>query len=363
MLIRKVYSPTHLFWSRIISYIILPYYSFLNLFRASYTLDTLDVKIILVTEYHRIGDVIMIAPALHYIKARFPNAHLILLCNEPTASLANHLNLADEIIPLTVPWTHWNWSLSKWIKIRSFARKLGMRGIDLVFDFKGDLRNSWFVWHVGAKISMGYSTTGGSFFFTHPHTMNQGIHQSQRANELITKAGCSPTFMEPKLVFNKNGVIVLHVGATDPRRTWPKKHCLDLIRILSTEHKISVIKTPESEQLIKQLKDADLRTDFFSGDLVEFKDWLKDQKCLIAPDSMAGHLAAYIGIPVISIFGSQNPDLTCPISKEGVVITPIIPCDHIRDHWRFCSQCMGSIHPKIVSAALLDLLSRLEIHR
>ena len=363
MLISKVYSPTHLFWSRLISYIICPYYSFLKLFRVSYTLDTLDVKTILVAEYHRIGDVIMIAPALHYIKERFPNAHLILLCNEPTASLANHLNLADEVIPVTVPWTHWNWSLSKWIKIRSFARKLGIRGIDLVFDFKGDLRNSWFVWNLRAKISVGYSTTGGSFFFTHPQTMDQSKHQSWRAIELITKVGCSQKFTEPKLVFNKNGVIVLHVGATDPRRTWPEKHWLDLIRLLSEEHKISVIKTPESEQLIKQIKDNDLRTDFFAGNLVEFKDWLKDQKCLIAPDSMAGHLAAYIGIPVISIFGSQNSDLTCPISKEGIVITPSIPCDHIRDHWRLCSQCMGSIHPKIVSTALLNLLSRLEIHR
>ena len=363
MLISKVYSPILLFWARLISSILLPYYSILNLFRTSYTLDTLDVKIILVTEYHRIGDVIMIAPALQSIKARFPDAHLVLLCNEPTAPLANHLNLADEVIPVTVPWTHWDWSLSKWIEIRSFARKLGIRGIDLAFDFKGDLRNSWFVWNVGAKISMGYSATGGSFFFTHPQTMDQGIHQSRRANELITKAGCSPTFTEPELVFNKNGVIVLHVGATDPRRAWPEKYWLDLIRLLSAEHKISVIKTPESKQLIKQIKDADLKTDFFAGNLVEFKDWLKDQKCLIAPDSMAGHLAAYVGIPVISIFGAQNPDLTCPVNKGGVVITPDIPCDHKRDHWRLCAQCMGSIHPRIVSSALLDLLSQLEIHK
>jgi hypothetical protein len=55
--------------------------------------------------------------------------------------------------------------------------------------------------------------------------------------------------------------------------------------------------------------------------------------------------------------------LTRPVNKEGVLITPNIPCDHIRDHWRLCSQCMGSIHPKKVSSALLDLLSRLEIHR
>ena len=132
--------------------------------------------------------------------------------------------------------------------------------------------------------------------------------------------------------------------------------------MISEEHKISVIKTPESEQLIKQIKDTDLKTDFFAGNLVEFKDWLKDQKCLIAPDSMAGHLAAYVGIPVISIFGSQNLDLTRPINKEGVVITPDIACYHIQGHWRLCSQCMGSIHPKIVSSTLLDLLSRLENH-
>ena len=40
----------------------------------------------------------------------------------------------------------------------------------------------------------------------------------------------------------------------------------------------------------------------------------------IAPDSMAGHLASYVGIPVITIYGSQNPDLTKPKNEYGRVI-------------------------------------------
>ena len=45
---------------------------------------------------------------------------------------------------------------------------------------------------------------------------------------------------------------------------------------------------------------------------MDFKIWLENQKMLICVDSMAGHLSAEIGVPSITIFGSQNPKLTAP---------------------------------------------------
>ena len=69
---------------------------------------------------------------------------------------------------------------------------------------------------------------------------------------------------------------------------------------------------------------------------------------------MAGHMAAYVGIPVISLFGSQIPELTYPISENKIVITPDIPCNHKSSHWRLCSQCMASIRPKKVYIAIVN---------
>ena len=63
-------------------------------------------------------------------------------------------------------------------------------------------------------------------------------------------------------------------------------------------------------------------------------------------NSIAGHIAAYVGIPVISIFGSQSPDLTRPIGKNARVILPEKMCTHKRSHWRLCYYCVKSITPQ-----------------
>ena len=61
---------------------------------------------------------------------------------------------------------HGRWSFLEWYKIRSFAKSLHLLGIDLGVDFKGDIGNSWFLWNIHPKISFGYDTTGGGYFYT-----------------------------------------------------------------------------------------------------------------------------------------------------------------------------------------------------
>ena len=51
-----VYKSNYIFWGKLFSMIIAPYFKFLNLFRKKYNLQLIDIKTILVTEYHRIGD-------------------------------------------------------------------------------------------------------------------------------------------------------------------------------------------------------------------------------------------------------------------------------------------------------------------
>ncbi len=356
-----IYKPSYIFWANTLSILIAPYFKFLNFFRKKHDIQSINVKTILVTEYHRIGDVIIIASILKLIKLKFPNAKIILLCNKSAKELAEYLKLADEVIGISVPWTNWRWSFLEWYKIRSFARRLRLLGIDLAVDFKGDIRNSWFLWNTHPKVSFGYDITGGGYFYTNSFSMDQNIHQNKRALKLIEKFGCQSSFEKKgRYHSTKDGCIVLHSGASDLARSWPDSYWIELVRLLSTKFKLSIVITKNSSNLVQKLKIEDLELEYFEGSLVSFCDYINNQKCLIALDSMAGHLASYFGIPVISLFGSQNPSLTKPKNQYGKIIKPKTMCNHDRDHWRLCKLCIESISPRNVYEIVLEHISHIE---
>ena len=254
-MIHKVYSRETVIISRLISFFISPYYKFLNFFRSNYRITDIEIKTILVTEYHRIGDVLIISPVLKSLKRKFPKAHLILICNREVGQLASHLNLADEIYTLNVPWTNWDWSIFSWWNIRSKAKSFSAKNIDLAFDFKGDIRNAWFLWLTRPKISFGYNTTGGNYFFTNPMEMNQNLHQLYRAFNLVSAVGCQHNEdQKDKWVFNNDGSVVIHIGATDDRRSWPLDHWIKLINLLKNDFKIAIVDVNDAQQLISEDK-------------------------------------------------------------------------------------------------------------
>ena len=114
----------------------------------------------------------------------------------------------------------------------------------------------------------------------------------------------------------------------------------------------------ESEDIVHSVQKYKLPIYIFEGDIIQFKNWLKAQRLLIAPDSMAGHLAAYLGIPVISLFGAQNPELTKPLGDKNIIAKPSNECTHQRDHWRLCSACMKTIEPVSVRESVINLVMR-----
>ena len=151
---KELYSFKYRIISHAISLLIQPVFTVFNLFRNSYIINDINVKVILVNEYHRIGDVMIIAPILRSLKKKYPKAELILICNKQVQNLAIHHNLADTIIGIDAPWTNWDWSLSKWFsKIFFFLKVVRKKNVDIAFSFKGDIRDSFFLWLSKPKIS------------------------------------------------------------------------------------------------------------------------------------------------------------------------------------------------------------------
>tara|TARA_B100001123_G_C15331074_1_gene1031233 strand:+ start:3193 stop:4284 length:1092 start_codon:yes stop_codon:yes gene_type:complete len=355
---QEIYKPSFLFFSILIGALIAPFYRFFNLLRPNTLFQVEMVKTILVAEYHRIGDVLMIIPALHALKERFnKDVRIILLCSSSSAPLARDLELANEVITFDAPWTTWSFSPFKWIQARSFARSLRNRHIDLAIDFKGDIRNSWFLWHIKSKHSLGYAATGGNYFFSRTFPFPFQMHQTKRAMNLVSKIEDKCTVLiEPNWVVKKSGYVVLHPGTVDQKRSWPLCHWITLINSLKDDFKLAIVKTKESEDIVYSVQKNKLPIYIFEGDIIQFKNWLKEQRLLIAPDSMAGHLAAYLGIPVISLFGAQNPELTKPLGDKNIIEKPVNECSHQRDHWRLCSACMKTVEPVSVRESVINLV-------
>ncbi len=352
-----VYSRKALIISNIISFLIFPFYRALNIFRKKYDLKETAINKILILEYHRIGDAIMILGVLRSLRENYPNSKITLVCNSEAFQLMKNFNIADNLIPISTPWTDWDFTLTKVSKVFSLIKRLKKQNFDLAFSFKGDIRDNWLLWKVASKISIGYYVTGGRFFLSHPQVFNKNLHQQERAKYLLKKFGFNTFPVKSKILNNEKGCIVFHNGARDFRRRWPKEKWVKLIKLIKKDHKVGIVKVKEGEGILKMLKNSKKNLKVFEGNLVDFKIWLESQKMLICVDSMAGHLSAEIGIPSVTIFGSQNPNLTAPVGIVSEIVKPRQACKHKRDHWRLCKDCISSIREEDVYKKISEVIA------
>ena len=357
---QRVYSSKALIISNIISLLILPFYKALNIFRKKYDLKKITINKILILEYHRIGDVIMILGVLRSLRVKYPKSKITLVCNPEAFQLVKSFNIVDNLIPISIPWTDWDFTFIKIFKVLSLIKRLKKQNFDLAFSFKGDVRDNWLLWKVASKISIGYHVTGGRFFLSHPQAFDNNLHQKERAKYLLKKIGCDTLPAKNKILNNEKGCIVFHSGARDFRRRWPKEKWVKLIKLVKRDHRVGIVKVKEGEGILKMLKNSKRDLKVFEGNLVDFKIWLENQKMLICVDSMAGHLSAEIGVPSITIFGSQNPKLTAPGGIASKIVKPRHSCNHKKEHWRLCKDCISSIRVKDVFAKVSEVITLIE---
>ena len=85
---------------------------------------------------------------------------------------------------------------------------------------------------------------------------------------------------------------------------------------------------------------------------------LRGCRLLVTNDTGTMHLAAALGTPTVSIFGSTEPVLTGPLGSAHTVVRHHVPCSPCFK--RECPfghyECMTKISPEQVAAAVLERL-------
>ena len=297
-----------------------------------------DVRRIAVLRGGGLGDLVFALPAVAALAAAYPAAEVTLLGTPLHAAL-----LADrpgpfdavEVLP-TRPGVHPGEPDPA--AEQDFLARMRARRIDLAVQLHGGGRNSNpFLLELGARHTIGSRTADAARLERSvPYLYYQ--HEVLRALEVVGLAGATPVDLEPRveltaaergargraLAARDRPLLLLHPGATDPRRRWPP-HLFGQVAAEVAADGASVVvvgdasDVPAADQIVAEARRRG------AGDAVvsragqvplgELVGLLAQGTVLLANDSGPRHLAQAVGTATVGIFWVGNVVNAAPLSR------------------------------------------------
>jgi ADP-heptose:LPS heptosyltransferase len=282
----------------------------------------INVSRIVVLRGGGLGDLIFAIPAMAALKAAYPGSTLTLLGTPIHKALLGALKSpVDEAVVLPFaegvrPGEEDTAELD-----RFFADMRG-RNFDLAVQLHGGGRYSNpFLLRLGARHTVGTRTAdAASLERTIPYLYYQ--HEPLRALEVAGFAGAFPVDLEARLApaaggaTNKAGdgdrpLVVIHPGATDPRRRWPAEKFAELAAACAADGSQVVIIGDSSEQdlaegIAARAGSAAVYSAAGALDMAGLVALLARADVVVANDSGPRHLAQALGVPTVGIFWAGN---------------------------------------------------------
>ena len=148
--------------------------------------------------------------------------------------------------------------------------------------------------------------------------------------------------------------IVIHPGSGSHLKNWPLKHFLKLEKLLSDDgFEIVFILGPAEEGLAEII----LKNGTLSKRILQLFDpiilikFLKSCEAFIGNDSGIAHLAAFMGLPALVIFGPTSPFRWQPMGRQVETIRAELDCNPCFENLkRGCEsmECLSSLSPEQV---------------
>ena len=349
--------------------------------------DLSQVKKILVLEQGHLGDVVYLAPFLQNLRRRFPSAHIAVLGRPGLKELLKVQNLANELIPIQLPWAQW---LPRWkaynpfslIVLRFFRDilRLRRRQFDLAFVSNfGDYRPNFALFLTGARRRVGLGFAGGGVFLTDIVEPDlSGIHRSEFSLRLLEHVGIpvSPSekilslssedaafgheFLATNGIEESDLVVGIHPGAGYTIKQWGEDRFRELAVRIVSELGAKVIWFSDPKQPQAQHKGNDKHFVDASLPLRQFLAVASRCSAFVGNDSGPIHMAAGLGVRVVAIFGPELAEWFGPLGDgHQIVERKALWC---RPCWRKCRfaerYCLTLISVKDVMQAVCNIVGR-----
>lgn len=244
-----------------------------------------------------------------FLRAASEHARVTLLAKPHAAPLLARFVPRVEHIALTAPWTAFTgkYRLHRWpwAELKRVLRQLRTREFDFAASARRDPRDHAVMRLAGARQRLGFARIGSGALLTQalapPATPHRAAHWAALASTLGWSIPPAP--LRPPL----GRRIVIHTGAAQPARIWPKERYAELaLRLRAAGWEVEVLDDTlrDLDALLARLATADR---------------------FIGNDSGPGHLAALLGVPTFTIFGPQLPELFAP-NHPGATWIEGAPC-------------------------------------
>ncbi|MFQ5905103.1 MAG: lipopolysaccharide heptosyltransferase II [bacterium] len=338
----------------------------------------MDMRNIMVRSPNWIGDFVLSVPAIRALQSRFPRAKLTVVAHKRVSDLALMVEGVESVVEYD------GGALGRGIgRLMGFSQRISSEPIDLSVIFPLSFSSALMSYFSGARRRLGYSTEMRGFLLTDRVALPSNYranHLSESYSNLLGEIGVEGRSDEPQLSIprscekaerilrkaglNKDKMIVgmAPYAAYGPAKRWPIENFLHLAMNLLKKYDCRVMLFG-SEEDAGPYRESPVRSDGILNlcgklDLRASAYMLKRCACLISNDTGIAHVAAAVGTPVVSIFGSTSPSWTSPIGKRNVVVYERVDCSPCFDReCRFCDyRCLHSVTTDAVFEAVQEVL-------
>ncbi|MFH1724137.1 MAG: glycosyltransferase family 9 protein [Elusimicrobiota bacterium] len=304
-------------------------------------------KKILVIVLDNLGDVVMGSSLFGPLRTAFPRAAIGIWVKKYAAGV---FDLQGSSIRVHAADLFWDKSPGRgkggW---RPFLRTLGeirAEGYDLAFVLNAEWRRSLACRWAGIRNRVGHGKRKAGIFLSRAVPATGGRkHVVEEHAELFaawTGARLPLSRFKPQiglsdgqrrrgeewesgLRWSDKTIVVLHALTGDPGKDWPLRKWTRLVRLLSRrsdDFRFVVLSSPKEASVLNGVFEAfpksALRVSV--GSVSEIKPIVSRGDIFIGGDSGPGHLAAALGVPVVSLFGPTDPDRYRPIGDAPIKV-------------------------------------------
>jgi ADP-heptose:LPS heptosyltransferase len=298
---------------------------------------------LLVVHPGALGDVVLTFGLMAELRRRF--SPVALLAQAGVARLAVAEGLADEAFSLESAWT-----------ATLFGGRPAPRAVDRLAPYSHALA---FSQAPGLAAGLRAIACAGVCAVASRPPAGQRLHATAHARAEAAACGLLPPDAAPPPPLprptapEKGAAVLIHPGAGSPRKRWPiERFKAVAAAVESGGGRVEYVLGPADEDLSPHLAEAAVHR---PADTLSLRRLLIAAAACVGNDSGVSHLAAWLGVPCVAVFGPSDPERWRPIGASVAVVRPPLACEPCFEAAAAnCGQpdCILEVFPEEVLRAL-----------
>tara|TARA_B100000029_G_scaffold430980_2_gene442311 strand:- start:6807 stop:7814 length:1008 start_codon:yes stop_codon:yes gene_type:complete len=322
-----------------------------------------------------IGDAVMALPFLDQCRKEHEKDKIIAIVRKWVSPIFESNPLIDQLFTIE---TNEDNSFTGATKV---GKRLKNFDFDKIYILTRSMRSAYIAWLSNAKERIGYSGELRSLFLTDPYSQySLRIHRSRYYLNLINKELFD--ISERSIYLRKSEIsnakrnldvldlkspIAIFPGSVAASRQLPKSLLHRIVELgLNANNDIILMGGKQeiaiADELVTEFKSKYIKS--VCGNLTLRETIALIHLCsgAIGADSGLGHIAANLGLPMLSLFGAGDPEKTAPIGNVTDIVSEKVYCSPCNKN--FCHNkmdpllCLYSMSPEKIWNSYLELLKK-----